>query len=133
MRFRLKPNQPIEADIQRQVLDYLQHEMARGRVGLICRSNGGGMQDRTGRWLAFYRLWVPGLAPMSRGYGDVHGVLGPGSTTPGRYFLLEVKQPGKPATAEQQAVMQAVTAAGGIAAVVTGFDEVRRVLFGETR
>jgi hypothetical protein len=42
-----------------------------------------------------------------------------------------VKQPGKPATAEQQAVMQAVTTAGGIAAVVTGFDEARRVLFGE--
>jgi hypothetical protein len=59
----------------------------------------------------------------SRGYPDIHGML-PG----GRYFALEVKQPGERATPEQRAFIDSVLAGGGIAGVVYSYEDARKLL-----
>jgi hypothetical protein len=135
-RFRLTPRVVPESDVQRQVTDYLISEVMRGRVGLFVRVNGGGMRDSRGVFFRFYRLWMVGLADASKGYGDIHGVLGPRSPAPGRYFMIEVKRQGPDTTKkkraeDQGAVIAAVLASGGIAGRVTSFEEAKRLLFGE--
>jgi hypothetical protein len=40
--FRLHPGTLLEGDIQGQIIAYLRHEQARGRVVWFERSNGGG-------------------------------------------------------------------------------------------
>jgi hypothetical protein len=46
----------------------------------------------------------------------------------GRFVALEVKRPGKKATPEQESFLAAVEAAGGLAAVVTGIEDVQQLL-----
>jgi hypothetical protein len=125
-----------ESDVQRQITDYLIVEMMRGRIGLFCRVNGGGMKNSAGRFLRFYRLWIPGLMDVSSGYGDIHGLLGPKSSWPGRYFMLEAKREGidttqKKRAAKQNEVIAAVIASGGIAGRPQSYLDVKRILFGE--
>ena len=124
--FRLKSPEPMESGIQATIIDYLRAEQARGRVVWFARNNGGGTFDRTGRWLWFYRLFLPGLKPASKSMSDIHGML-----KGGRYFALECKRTGEKATASQQYFLAAVRAGGGIAAVVRGYEDVRNLLFDE--
>ena len=123
--FRLHPGTLLEGDIQGQIIDYLRHEQARGRVIWFERSNGGG--GRVGaRWVWFYRLFLLGREPVSNGKADIVGML-PG----GRFFALEVKQRGKRATADQREYLETVASGGGIAATVRSFQDAKRELFGE--
>lgn len=122
---------PVEAELQCQILEYLSHEQARGRVGWYCRVNSGGAVNTGSGFVRFYMLFLPGHAGRSKGKADIEGLLGPGSAYPGRYFALEVKsKTGKP-TKEQAEFLDATRAVGGIAAVVRSFEDVKSVLFGE--
>lgn len=121
--FRLKAPDPSEQDLLGQIVDLLRWRQAQGRVAWFARVNGGGMKDRTGRWLRFYRLYLPNLQPASKGMADLHGML-----TGGRYFALEVKKPGEKPSPEQDAFLESVRSAGGIAAVVYGVAEIQNLL-----
>ena len=121
----IDPDALFEDAVLSQIIDYLRHEQARGRVIWFERSNGGG--GRVGaRWVWFYRLYLRGREPGSNGKADIVGML-PG----GRFFALEVKQRGKKATADQREYLEAVAAGGGIAATVRSFQDAKRELFGE--
>jgi len=120
--FKLKAPRVLESDRQSQIIDWLGVEQAAGRVSWFCRTNGGAVMAGK-RFVRFYSLHLKGIAPASKGYADIHGML-PG----GRYFALEVKQPGEKATPEQRAFLDAVAMDGGIAAVVYGFEDVEKVL-----
>lgn len=123
--FRLHPGTLLEGDIQAQIIKYLRHEQARGRVIWFERSNGGG--GRVGaRWVWFYRLYLLGKEPVSTGKADIVGML-PG----GRFFALEVKRRGKRATADQREYLEAVASGGGIAETVRSFQDAKLALFGE--
>lgn len=128
--FKLSAPQPLESDFQRQIVDYLRYEQARGRIGPFCRLNGGKARLK-GFWVSFYRLFVPGCKEATTGYADLHGIYGRRSGSPGRYFALEVKQPGEVATPAQRAYLAAVREDGGVAATVWSFTDVKNVLFGE--
>jgi hypothetical protein len=123
--FRLHPGTLLEGDIQGQIIAYLRHEQARGRVVWFERSNGGGGRV-AGRWVWFYRLFLLGSEPVSTGKADVTGML-----AGGRFFALEVKQRGKKAKADQREYLSAVSSGGGIAATVRSFQDAKRELFGE--
>ena len=120
--FKLTAPRALESDRQAQIIDWLRIEQAQGRVSWFCRVNGGAVMAGK-RFVRFYSLHLKGIAPASKGYADIHGML-PG----GRYFALEVKQPGERATPEQRAFLDAVAMGGGIAAVVYGFEDVEKVL-----
>ena len=120
-RYRLTAPQALESQIQAQILHWLAVEQARGRVAWFCRVNGG--LATYGRFkVKNYILHLAGQAPHSKGYPDVHGML-----TGGQYFALEVKQPGEKATEEQALFLAVIAAAGGIAGVVTRFDDVEQL------
>ena len=121
-QFRLKSPRVLESDRQRQIIDWLRAEQASGRVVWFCRVNGGGV-SAAGQFIRFYALYLRGCEKRSKGYADLHGML-----ADGRYFALEVKQPGEKATKEQLVFIESVIAAGGIADVVYGFEDVERVL-----
>lgn len=123
--FRLHPGTLLEGDIQGQIIEYLRHEQARGRVVWFERSNGGGGRV-AGRWVWFYRLFLLGKEPVSTGKADITGML-----DGGRFFALEVKQRGKKATTDQREYLEAVASGGGIAATVRSFQDAKRELFGE--
>jgi hypothetical protein len=126
-KFRLKAPQPLEQTLLAQIVGYLHMEQARRRVAWFARVNGGGMMDRTQRWLAFYWLHLPGAKPISKGMADLHGML-----AGGRYFALEVKRPDQSATEAQLRFIETVRTGGGIAAVVRDYREVKTLLFGES-
>lgn len=125
--FRLKAPAPSEQDLLGEIVALLRLEQTKGRVAWFARCNGGGMRDRTGRFLRFYQLYLPKATPKSKGMADLHGML-PG----GRYFALEVKKPGETTTAEQDQFLDRVKECGGIASVVRSHTEVPRLLFEET-
>ena len=116
--FRLTAPLVLESALQAQIITWLRVEQAQGRVSWFCRVNGGLARYGQQR-VRNYALHLAGQAPSGKGYADLHGML-PG----GRYFALEVKRPGETATDEQAAFIRAVQRGGGIAEVVTSFDEV---------
>jgi hypothetical protein len=120
--FRLKAPKPLESALQAQIMDYLAMEQARGRVIWFCRVNSGAVKFGL-RYIRYYLLYLGG-AQSSKGKADIEGML-----SEGRYFALEVKRPGEQPTDEQVKFLDAVKAGGGIAAVVHGFDDVKKVLF----
>jgi len=121
-RFKLTAPRILESDRQTQILEWLRVEQAAGRVAWFCRVNGGGVKTAT-QFIRFYALYLPGTEKRSRGYPDIHGML-PG----GRYFALEVKQPGEKPTPEQSGFIQTIRAAGGIAGVVYGWQDAEKIL-----
>lgn len=125
-RFRLTAVNPLEQDIQGQIIDYLRIEQARGRVVWFERSNGGGMKDKTGRVLRFYFLYLRGKIPRSKGKADLSGML-----MGGQFFALEVKRHNEKPTKEQLEYLAAVRDGGGIAAVVRSFNDAKNFLFGD--
>jgi hypothetical protein len=125
-KFALTAPQPLEQALLGQIVDYLRLEQGRRRVVWFARTNGGGMFDKTKRWLWFYWLYLRGVNLAGRGLADVHGML-----QGGRYFALEVKCPDQKATETQILFLEAVRDGGGIAAVVRSAEDVRSLLFGE--
>ena len=121
--FKLKAPTPSEQDLLGEIVALLRLEQTKGRIAWFARCNGGGMRDRTGRFLRFYQLYLPKATPKSKGMADLHGML-----AGGRYFALEVKRPGETVTPEQMMFLEAVRAGGGIAAVVHGFEDAARAL-----
>ena len=117
---------PLEQDIQSQIIEYLRIEQARGRVVWFERSNGGGMKDKTGRVLRFYLLYLRGKIPRSKGKSDLSGML-----AGGQFFALEVKRGNEKPTKDQIEYLAAVREGGGIAAVVRSFSDAKNVLFGD--
>lgn len=123
--FRLTSWEPKESALQKQIVQYLRLEMARGRVSWFCRINGG--IAKYGKYLVKnYFLYLLGKPAISKGYTDLHGML-----KGGRYFALEVKKQGEIATDEQREFMETVREGGGIGCTVFGFEDVPSVLFGE--
>jgi len=125
-RFRLTAVNPLEQDIQSQIIEYLRIEQARGRVVWFERSNGGGMKDKTGRLVLFYWLYLRGKIPRSKGKSDLSGML-----AGGQFFALEVKRGNEKPTKEQLDYLAAVREGGGIAAVVRSFSDAKNVLFAD--
>lgn len=125
-RFKLAPANPLEQDIQSQIIEYLRIEQARGRVVWFERSNGGGMKDKTGRVLRFYLLYLRGKIPRSKGKSDLSGML-----AGGQFFALEVKRGNEKPTKDPIEYLAAVREGGGIAAVVRSFSDAKNVLFGD--
>ena len=120
----------FESELQSQILEYLAHEMARGRVGWFCRVNGGAVKAGAD-FVRFYELHIPGHSGRSKGKADIEGMLGNNSAFPGRFFALEVKSATGRATREQQESLAAVREVGGVGATVRSFEDVKSVLFGE--
>ena len=121
--FRLTAPRILESDRQSQIIDWLRVEQAAGRVSWFARVNSGAVKAGA-RWIVNYRLYLRGnVNPRSKGYADLHGML-----PDGRYFAFEVKQPGEKATPEQLVFIASVIAAGGIADVVYGFEDVEQAL-----
>ncbi len=116
---------PLERDVQAAIVRMLgAHE----RVAWYMRvnsgvANGGGQEAR---YTPFYRLYLRDRKPISRGLGDILGQL-----TDGRLFLMEVKRPGVyRGTEEQELIIAAVLAAGGVAGIVQSVDDAAELLKG---
>jgi hypothetical protein len=105
---------PTETQLVRACLDYLK---LRG----VCawRSNSGAMTAGDGPRKRFVRF------SGARGCSDILGVA-PG----GRFLALEVKMPAGRLTADQEAFLAQIRAAGGVALVVRSVDELRQALDG---
>lgn len=124
--FRLQSPRILESDRQSQIIDWLRVEQAQGRVSWFCRVNGGGVKTAT-QFVRFYALYLLGFEKRSKGYADIHGML-----VGGRYFALEVKQPGEQPTPEQREFLDTVVIDGGLASVVYGFECVARLFQSRT-
>jgi len=101
---------PLESAIQRAILEYLRWE------GIFCfrvNQQGVPLHDGTGR----YR---PG---PTQGVSDILGIL-----PDGRFLAIEVKRPGGKPTPQQEAFLDAVKQAGGLAFVATSTDDVERAI-----
>ena len=120
--FKLAAPALTEHDVQGQILDVLRTLQAQGKVIWFCRVNSGVVKAGL-RFIRFYLLYLAGREYTTKGKGDIEGML-PG----GRYFVLEVKRPGKAATPEQQDFIEAVQQGGGIAAVVQRYEDVPQIL-----
>lgn len=112
--FRLKPQVPLERDIQAAVLSYLQHDR---RVALAGRINSGAHVAGEGRDRRFIRYHT------LRGCPDILGMLRGGTL-----LAVEVKRPGQHPTEDQAAFLERVREAGGCAAVVRSIEDARRAL-----
>lgn len=122
----IDPDALFEDAVLSQIIEYLRHEQARGRVVWFERSNGGGGGGRD-RWVWFYRLYLLGKKPVSKGKADLTGML-----DGGRFFALEVKRPKRGrASSDQREYLAVVASGGGIAATVRSFQDAKRELFGE--
>ena len=119
-----KPREPstqgTEADVMRAVFDLLR---AHRRVAWFMRLNSGAVSDGD-RYTTFYRLYLPGRPGISKGASDYLGQL-----TDGRLFLVEVKRPGVTrGTIEQEMLIGACQAQGGVAGVCQSVDDVLALL-----
>ena len=103
-----KPPLPLETAIQKAILDYLRY---RGHVAV--RFNNIPALDAKGRKIPVRHPGVSDILGCQKGTG--------------RFFALEVKRPGKDARPAQAQFLEAVTAAGGLSAVVVSVDEVQRL------
>ena len=115
----MKPER--ESDIQKTILQYLTTILG----WMMWRSNSGGMKVEE-RYVQFN---------TAKGCSDLLGVI-PISTKPefspafsrGRFLAIEVKRSGKKPTALQQAYLDQVRDAGGLALVATSIDDLRKQL-----
>lgn len=111
-----------EADVMRAVFALLSNHR---RVAWFMRLNSGAVQDGD-RYTVFYRLYLRNHSGMSKGASDYLGQL-----TDGRLFLVEVKRPGVTrGTIEQQALIAACQANGGVAGIAQSVDDVLALLGG---
>lgn len=108
-----KTKQNTEAKLQREILNMLSKHPA---VAFVMRANSGVLK-MDGRYIHMSK----------KGTADILGMLGTGSTAPGMFFALEVKQPGKEPTPVQAAFLQQITDGGGMALWSDNLDHVRGV------
>lgn len=117
---RAPSTQATEGDVMRAVFDLLRRHR---RVGWFMRLNSGAVSDGD-RYTTFYRLYLPGRPGISKGASDYLGQL-----TDGRLFLVEVKRPGVTrGTIEQEMLIGACQAQGGVAGVCQSVDDVLALL-----
>ena len=117
---RAPSTQATEADVMRAIFDLLRRHR---RVAWFMRLNSGAVSDGD-RYTTFYRLYLPGRPGISKGASDYLGQL-----TDGRLFLVEVKRPGVTrGTVEQEMLIGACQAQGGVAGVCQSVDDVLRLL-----
>ena len=119
-----KPREPstqaTEGDVMRAIFDLLRRHR---RVAWFMRLNSGAVSDGD-RYTTFYRLYLPGRPGISKGASDYLGQL-----TDGRMFLVEVKRPGVTrGTVEQEMLIAACQAQGGVAGVCQSVDDVLQLL-----
>lgn len=106
-----------EADIQRAILEYLR------LLGVFCwRVNSGAITAQHNGKRRFLRF--NGAA----GCSDLVGLLPAHCSRPGVFLALEVKRPGRKPTEQQAAFLDAIRAAGGVAAVVSSLDDVVQLM-----
>lgn len=103
-----------EKEIQSAILEYLNLQ----RNCVAWRFNRGAM---AGEYKGKRRFTVFGPP----GCSDILGVLN------GRFLAIEVKRPGNEPTVDQQAFLDSVSHAGGIAAVAHSLDELIEKVFGK--
>lgn len=109
-----------EGDVMRAVFDLLRQHR---RVAWFMRLNSGAVSDGD-RYTTFYRLYLPGRPGISKGASDYLGQL-----TDGRLFLIEVKRPGVTrGTVEQEMLIAACQAAGGVAGIAQSVEDVIALL-----
>lgn len=103
------PKPPKEREIQKQILEYL------NLIGWSAwRFNSGATKTPGGGFVRFN---------TARGCSDVIGII------PGGWFLaIEVKRPGNKPTPLQQAWLDEVREAGGLALVAVSVDDLRTQL-----
>lgn len=77
-------------------------------------NTSGKVKGRAGHWITLGNY--PGLS-------DIDGML-----KDGRHFAIEVKQPKKKPTAEQQEFIDLVNSYGGVAGVATDVNEALRII-----
>jgi hypothetical protein len=123
--FKLAAPRVREAAIQDQIIDYLRAEQARGRVVWIMRLNSGA-KNTGGRWIANYRVFLPGIVgSVSKGMPDILVLL-----PDGKLAMLEVKADGGNITEEQLHILQISRDRNCIAQIVRRWEDVRDALFG---
>jgi hypothetical protein len=111
-----------EADVMRAVFDLLR---AHRSVAWFMRLNSGAVQDGD-RYTVFYRLYMRGEPGRTKGASDYLGQL-----TDGRLFLLECKRPGvRKGTIEQEMLIGACQANGGVAGIVQSVEDALALLGG---
>jgi hypothetical protein len=111
-----------EADVMRAVFDLLR---VHRRVAWFMRLNSGAVQDGD-RYTVFYRLYMRGEPGRTKGASDYLGQL-----TDGRLFLLECKRPGvRKGTVEQEMLIGACQANGGVAGIVQSVEDAIELLGG---
>jgi hypothetical protein len=114
--FRLKILEPTEAQILSSVLEYLRWNR---NVEWVARINSGAATNREGQYVPFNRVYkipdasLPDLLAQLR---------------TGRLLAIECKRHGANPTSGQLAFLAAVSAAGGISAVVRSVEDVRALI-----
>lgn len=116
---------PLERDVQDPLIELLR---VHPKVAWFFRVNSGQAvaqgSDGRERRTAFYRLYLRGEKPITKGLSDVVGQL-----VDGRMFVMEAKRPGVfKGTAEQEDVIAACRAAGGVAGIVQSLDDAVELL-----
>jgi hypothetical protein len=113
----------LETAIQKQCLDWLEAK----RIFAWRNNNAGVCDPRTGAF-RFHGL---------RGVSDILGIfpqtvdtVGHGQQIFGNLLAIEVKQPKKHPTADQQAFLDAITERGGIGICVHSVEELEQALAG---
>ena len=110
-RTKRVPTRPLEADVQRAILDCLNTHQ---KVAWAQRVNSGKVQTRHGSW----------FKGADEGTSDIIGML-----VGGRFLAIEVKRDAKgKATAEQVAFIKMVNNNGGLAMVAWSAEMVEEVL-----
>ena len=112
-----------ETDVQRAVLQYLRLVLH----WTAARVNSGRLRDRTGRPVRMNDAdgCSDVLAVAACGVRDPDGAV---RHPPGRFAAIEVKRGDAKPTARQSAFLDAVRAAGGLAIVTNGVEDLRRQL-----
>lgn len=123
------PPKPPRSDLESQVLADIRGALARMPDVTLFRNNCGALEDRNGRLVRYGlaigsadligSLMVDVTHPSQRDSAPVHMA---------RAVAIEVKQPGKRATAEQREWLAYVTARGWLAGVCTCVEEAEALI-----
>lgn len=117
-RFNLTPVVPLERDIQRSILAYLQWEP---RVAWAHRFNTGAAvgegTDHRGRATRHYIRFA------FKGCADILGQL-----RTGEFLAIEVKRPGEKLRPEQAEFLEQVKAAGGLAVCARCIEDIKTAI-----